>query len=196
MSLREDARDGRVAPRYPRRTMQFDEVLRTFSAFFEREQIRYVLIGGLAVKAWGGGRPTKDIDFAVDREHQQSVITFAESLGYETIYSSNGYSNHVHTDSSRGRIDFMYLAGETAERIFAAARVRSVFDEAGAPVASPEHLAMMKAVAMKNFPHRALFEGEDVRVLLSVPGIDLKAVRDYYAKHGLLDLFDAIERAR
>jgi hypothetical protein len=63
-------------------------------------------------------------------------------------------------------------------------------------VASAEHLAMMKAMAMKNSPHRALFEGEDVRVLLNVPGMDQKAVRDYYERHGLLDLYDAIARAR
>jgi hypothetical protein len=63
------------------------------------------------------------------------------------------------------------------------------------PVASPEHLAMMKAVAMKSFPHRALYEGEDVRTLLKVPGVDREAVRDYFARHGLLELFDAIEKA-
>jgi hypothetical protein len=55
---------------------------------------------------------------------------------------------------------------------------------------------MMKAMAMKNFPHRALFEGEDVRQLMSVPGVDREAVRDYYRRNGLLELFDAIEKAR
>src|SRR5262249_46708902 len=37
---------------YPR-TMQFDEVLRTFGEFFEREKIPYAVIGGLAMQAWG-----------------------------------------------------------------------------------------------------------------------------------------------
>lgn len=55
---------------------------------------------------------------------------------------------------------------------------------------------MMKALSMKNVPHRALFEGEDVRVLINVPGVDRQAVRDFYAKHGLLELYDAIEKAR
>lgn len=53
---------------------------------------------------------------------------------------------------------------------------------------------MMKAVAMKNFPQRALFEGDDVRALVKVPGIDRDAVREYYRQHGLLELFDAIEK--
>ena len=64
------------------------------------------------------------------------------------------------------------------------------------PVASPEHLAMMKAMAMKNFPHRALYEADDVRVLLAVPGVDREAVREYFERHGLLELFDAIDKAR
>lgn len=176
--------------------MRFDEVLRTFARFFEREGIRYALIGGLAMQAWGRSRLTKDIDFAVDSSVRGRLIAFAESLGYETLYVSEGYSNHVHTDEQWGRVDFMYLSGDTAEKIFAAAQAKTVVGDEAAPVASAEHLAMMKAVAMKNFPHRALFEGEDVRLLMNAPGVDREAIRDYFERHGLLDLYDAIDRAR
>ncbi|MBV9495317.1 MAG: hypothetical protein JOZ54_13800 [Acidobacteria bacterium] len=139
--------------------MRFDEVLRTFQQFFEREGVRYALIGGLAMQAWGRSRMTKDVDIAVDRSSQDRVVAFAEGLGYETLYVSEAYSNHAHADSRLGRIDFMYLAGETAERIFGAATERPVVGDVLVPVTSPEqHLAMMKGVAMKNFPHRALFE--------------------------------------
>lgn len=54
---------------------------------------------------------------------------------------------------------------------------------------------MMKAISMKNFPHRALYEGEDVRVLLGVPGVDRALIKDYFERHGLLELYDAIEKA-
>ena len=96
--------------------MKFDEVLRTFSGFFEREGLRHTLIGGLAMQAWGRSRLTKDIDFAVDGSARDRVIAYAESLGYETLHASEAYSNHAHTDPSWGRIDFMYLYGDTAER--------------------------------------------------------------------------------
>jgi methylmalonyl-CoA mutase cobalamin-binding subunit len=49
---------------------------------------------------------------------------------------------------------------------------------------------------MKNDPHRALYEGEDVRALLNVPGVDRHTVRDFFARHGLLELFDVIDKAR
>jgi len=176
--------------------MQFAEVLRTFTEFFDREGIRYALVGGLAVNAWGRARPTKDADFAVEQSNQQPVVAFAESIGYDTAHVGIGFSNHIHPDPAMGRVDFMYLDPVTADKIFAAVSTKTVIGGGEAPVASPEHLAMMKALAMKNFPHRALFEGEDVRVLLNVPGVDKAAVRDYFGRHGLLELFDAIEKTR
>jgi hypothetical protein len=176
--------------------MQFDAVLRTFTGFFERESIRYAVIGGLAVYSWGRLRPTKDADFAVDRSSSQRVVAFAESLGYETLQLTQSFSNHAHTDFALGRVDFMYLDPRTADKVFSASVTKVVVDGIQSKVASPEHLAMMKALAMKNTPHRALFEGEDVRTLLKVPGTDRDAVRDYFRRHGLLELFDAIDRAR
>jgi hypothetical protein len=176
--------------------VQFDRVLTTFADFFERERIRYALIGGLAVHAWGRVRPTVDVDFAVDADRSEAVVAFAGSLGFTTRYASDAFSNHEHSDPDWGSVDFMYLRGRTADAVFAAATRKELVKGHPMPVASPEHLAMMKAVAMKGFPHRALYEGEDVRTLLKVPGVDRQAVRDYFARHGLLELFDAIEKVR
>jgi hypothetical protein len=76
--------------------MQFDEVLRTWKEFFEREGIRYAVAGGNALQAWGHARPTYDIDFVIDGRERRRVIRHAESLGYKTTYESEGYSNHDH----------------------------------------------------------------------------------------------------
>lgn len=70
--------------------MQFAEVLRTFAGFFEKEGIRYAVAGGLAVQAWGNSRPTHDVDFVIDGTMQSVAIRFAESLGYETAFVSEG----------------------------------------------------------------------------------------------------------
>lgn len=176
--------------------MKFELVLQTITDLLEREEIRYTLVGGLAIHAWGRMRPTKDADFAVRLEDQERTIRIAESLGYETTYVSRAFSNHEHGDPAWGHVDFMYLAGETALRVMDASTPKEVLPGKLIPVASPEHLAMMKALAMKNFPRRALYEGEDVRTLLSVPGVDRESIRDYFGKLGLLDLYDAIEKAR
>ena len=174
--------------------MRFDDVLRTFASFFERESIRYAVIGGLALQAWGHSRFTRDIDFVVERTARDRVVEFAESLGFETLHVSEGYSNHLHAESGLGRVDLMYVDPDTASKLFASTSRKTIVGDASAPVPAPEHLLAMKAMAMKNAPDRVLIDAPDVRFLLRLPGVDRPAVRDYFARHGLLELFDAIEK--
>ena len=176
------------------RPVRFDEVLQTFARFFEHEHLRYAIIGGLALQAWGHSRFTRDIDFVVDRDARDRIVQFAESLGYETLHVSEGYSNHLHGDPSRGRVDFMYVDPATAERLFASAKSKAIVGDVSAPVPEPEHLLAMKAMAMKNSPRRVLTDSPDVQFLLRLPGVNRTTVRDYFARQGLLELFDAIDK--
>ena len=165
-----------------------------FAGFFERESIRYAVIGGLALQAWGLSRFTRDVDLVVARSARDRVVEFAESLGFETLHVSEGYSNHIHPDQNRGRVDFMYVDEATAAKLFGSAVEKTIVGAQVAPVPVPEHLLAMKAIAMKNAPERVLTDAADVGFLLKLPGIDRIAVRDFFARHGLLELFDAIER--
>jgi len=176
--------------------MQFDEVLRTWRDFFEREHIRYAVIGGLAMQAWGRSRFTNDADIAVERRARERVIDHAESLGYETIHVSEGYSNHLHSKERFGRIDFMYVDTRTADQIFQRAVEKPIANDVAMVVAAPEHLAMMKIIAIKNNPPRAAYEAEDIRLLINLPGVDTDSVRDYFDQHGMLEMWNAIKRAR
>ena len=200
-SLRRCCRDRAGGPRAARsgtigydHLVRFDAVLRTFSDFFEQENIRYAIIGGLALQAWGHTRFTRDIDFVVERAARDRVLRFAEEIGYETLHVSEGYSNHLHADPDRGRVDFMYVDEATAARIFADAERKPIAGDFAAPVPRPEHLLAMKAISMKNSPHRVLIDSPDVAFLLRLPNVDREAVREYFTRHGLLELFDAIER--
>jgi hypothetical protein len=174
--------------------MQFDQVLRTFSEFFEREQIRYAVAGGLAIHAWGRSRTTQDIDFAVEGTAQQRIIQFAESIGYVTLHSSSGYSNHEHPQQAFGSVDLLYLYGDTADRIFADAQQRIVAGTNQLPVPKPEHLIAMKVQAIKNAPRRVSIDVPDIEYLLTLPDIDRSVVRDYFDRAGLLRIFDVIEK--
>lgn len=174
--------------------MQFDQVLRTFSEFFEREGIRYAVAGGLAIHAWGRSRTTQDIDFAVDGSAQQRIIQFAESIGYRTLHVSSGYSNHEHPDEAFGAVDLLYLYGDTADRVFADAHQRIVAGASHLPVPKPEHLIAMKVQAIKNAPRRVSIDVPDIEYLLTLPDIDRRVVRDYFERAGLLRIFDVIEK--
>jgi hypothetical protein len=174
--------------------MQFDEVLRTFVAFFEREAIRYAVAGGLAIHAWGRSRTTQDIDFVVDGGAQAKIIAFAESVGYATLHVSEGYSNHHHRTEAFGDVDLMYVYGTTADGIFAEATKRLIVGTVEAPVPRPEHLAAMKVQAIRNAPKRISIDVPDIEYLLTLPNVDRERIRDYFDRAGLLRIYDVIAK--
>ncbi|HVG23573.1 MAG TPA: hypothetical protein VND45_05420 [Thermoanaerobaculia bacterium] len=173
--------------------MRFDEVLRTFARFFEQECIRYAVAGGLALHAWGRSRTTHDIDFVVDGAVQSRVLAFSESIGYRTLHVSAGYSNHEHPDQTFGIVDFLYVYGDTAERVFAGASQRLIAGDAEAPVPKPEHLIAMKVQAIRNAPRRVSIDVPDIEYLLKLPGVDRQVVRDYFDRAGLLPIYDVLD---
>jgi hypothetical protein len=175
--------------------MQFDEVLRTFVAWFESASIPFALAGGNALRAWGHQRLTYDVDFVVKGADRQRVIAFAESLGYDTAHVSDGYSNHYHPDEAFGHVDFMYVYGSTAEQIFDGV-VRLSLGGVELPVVRPEHLIAMKVRAMKNSAMRVLIDAPDIAFLLTLPGLDRDRVREYFSRHGLLKIYDELEKER
>jgi hypothetical protein len=176
--------------------MKFTEVLTTFAEFFEREKIRWAIAGGVAVAAWGYERGTQDMDFVISGDDRKKMTAFAESLGYETIYASDSFSHHLHPTEAFGRVDAIYLNGRTADDVFADATMRVAAGQTIAPVISAEHIAMMKAFAIKNDPTRRRADERDIEFLLTLPGIKRDAVRNYFARFGLLELFDDIDSSR
>lgn len=173
--------------------MDFAGTLVRIAGFLEDNDLRYALVGGLALAAYGGTRTTLDLDLAVDGDGQDTVIGFMESLGFETLYRSSGYSNHVHPDEDWGRVDFVYVRGESRERIFAGSRLHELSRDLAVPVPRPEHLAAMKVLAMKNDPTRTFQELADIRLLLMAPGVDKEAVRAFFERHGLSERFNELE---
>ncbi len=164
--------------------MKFRSVFEALARFFEEQGVDYALIGAFALKALGHLRATRDVDFVVRQSDQARIVQFAESLGYETIHLSSGYSNHVHAQKGLGRIDFVYATGETAERIFQGVRKRLVLDDLNLNVADPGHLIALKVFAIRNDPSRTFRELADIRFLMSLPGIDSEEVKRVFEKYG------------
>ena len=133
--------------------------------------------------------------FVVEADAQPLVIELVETLGYETLHRSTGYSNHLHADTALGRVDFVYVGGETAHKLFAGSRVQPGPGGFEVPVPRPEHLAAMKVQAMKNDPSRSLQELSDIRFLLALPGVDRTEVQGYFEKHGLLSRFEELDES-
>lgn len=173
--------------------MDFGAILEKLNAFFEERGYPFALIGGVGLAAYGLTRATLDLDLVVDASAQAEVVGFLESLGYETLYRSTGYSNHEHSNAELGRVDLVYVRGETSRRLFEAARVMQGPEETRVLVPSPEHLIAMKVVAMKNDPSRTYQDLADIQFLMRIPGIDRSEIRSQFDKHGLLERYLELE---
>ncbi len=173
--------------------MDFERVLELVGGFLDTDRFSYAIIGAFGLHAYGLTRATSDLDFVTEAEAQPNLVSFLVSKGYETLYVSPGYSNHSHSDPSLGRVDFVYVGGETGRRLFEGCRE---FPLGGrmVRVPRPEHLAAMKVQAMKNDPSRTLQEMADIRFLLALPGIDEEQIRVYFERAGLRDKYDEIKR--
>jgi hypothetical protein len=175
--------------------VDFSRVIGEVVGFLDRENARFALAGAFALHAYGLSRATSDVDFVAEATVRERLVTFLESLGYETLYSSSGYSNHLHPDSEMGRVDFIYVEGETANRLFDDPGTSFRLGGYALNVPRPEHLAAMKVHSMKNDPGRALQEMADIRFLLQLEGVDEGEIREYFEKAGLSEKFDEIKRS-
>lgn len=84
--------------------MKFKTVLKLLMDFFAAGNMDHALIGGFALTAYGYLRATQDVDFILRHGNQGQVVPYLESLGYETLYRSKGYSNHRHALPGQGQI--------------------------------------------------------------------------------------------
>jgi hypothetical protein len=174
--------------------VDFARVLEIVTNFFERTGSRFAVIGAFALHSYGLSRGTFDLDVVTQSEVQPELLAFLESLGYETLHASPGYSNHLHRMAALGRLDVVYVSGETSERLFRECRMMSGPKGRSVPVPRPEHLAAMKVQAMKNDPQRVLRDLDDIRFLLGLPGVDENEVRVYFERAGLRERYDDLKR--
>jgi hypothetical protein len=166
--------------------MKIQPFIRQFISFCEREKIEYALIGAFAMQAHGYIRATRDIDFVVRLKSQTRIIPYLESLGFETLHRSDGYSNHLHPIGSL-RVDFVYVDDATAEEIFKETKQTMIFKNISVPVVKAEHLVKMKLWAAKNAPERLLHELADIKELVKAAHIDKALIKQLFEKQGLGD---------
>jgi hypothetical protein len=171
---------------------EIDEV----GAFLTAAGHAWAVVGGVALAGYGHPRMTLDLDLATEAAAQDALVAFMEARGFVTLHRSSGYSNHLHADRARGRVDVVYARGETSQRLFVG--LRSVPGPGGRTIAvpRPEHLIAMKVQAMRDSPERTWQELADIAYLSGLEGVDRAEVRGYFEKNGLKERWDEIERAR
>jgi hypothetical protein len=174
--------------------VDFGRELDEIGAFFDAAGAPFAVIGGVALAAYGHPRLTLDLDLVTDGALQDRFVAFMSARGFATLHRSSGYSNHKHEDRRRGRVDVMYVSGETARLVFAGTRRLSGPGGRLIAVPRPEHLVAMKVQAMRDAPERTWQEMADVGYLVTLDGVDRDEVRGYFAKCGMEDRWRELER--
>ena len=174
--------------------VDFAGELNMVRSFLEERGHRSAVIGGVALAAYGHPRLTLDLDFVTDAAAQDPLVALMEAQGFATLHRAPGYSNHRHPLSSHGRVDFMYVRGDTADRVFA--DVRHLAGPGGESIAvpRPEHLVAMKVRAMIDAPDRTWQDMADISYLIRLDGVNLGEVRGYFARAGLEEKWRELER--
>jgi len=173
--------------------MDYRGVLEELGRFFSDRGAPFAVIGGMGLRAYGLARATYDLDIAAEMRWQDELVGHLESLGYATLHRSTGYSNHLHEERPKGRVDVVYMRGETAEAVFGEARKVEIVPGAVVPVPRPEHLIAMKVHAMAEDPSRMFQELADIRHLMQQPDVDGEMVREAFAKRGLEERYRELE---
>jgi len=159
--------------------------------FFNQGHLDFAVIGAFALYAYGFSRATRDVDFITRGEYQNRIIEYLESLGFETLNRSEGYSNHLHPIGTM-KIDLVYVRDETANIIFGSAQKKIIFENLELPVVSPEHLIALKLFAAHNDPTRKYKEFADIKEVISLTEVDENDIRKYFQKYDLEEYLDDI----
>lgn len=154
----------------------------------------FALAGGHALIAYGMGRTTNDLDLIVPAAAQQLVVSTLEARGYETLSCSPGFSNHLHRDPRLGRVDFIYVDPQTADKLFAEGRRQRVAGLGEIVVPSAVHLIAMKVHAIKSNPARRLRDLADIQFLLRSGEVNVERARHYFEAAGMNGDWDEVAK--
>lgn len=155
---------------------------------------RWMLAGGFALAAWGSTRATADLDLIVDDAPRDEVLRRLAAEGFETLFDSEGFTNLLHPDRELGRLDLIWVEGETSRKLFAGGVERPGPGGTLMLAPKPEHLVAMKVRAIQGRATRALRDGPDIAFLLSLPGISENEAREPFVRAGLVELWERLRR--
>jgi hypothetical protein len=160
--------------------MNLTDLLRPLDLIFKRCQIRYAVIGGYAVAAWGEERATRDVDLLCSAGNSKALITAMNEDNMRFEHRIGDYDDPISeviriemgpvTDPSE--IDVLVGIRNAPPGIFDRIRIVTV-DGLAVPVASPEDMVVLKLLG------GSARDLEDAKSVVQVQGdkLDLNLIR-------------------
>jgi hypothetical protein len=108
--------------------MDFEKVLEILTKEFTNAKIRYALIGGFALGAWGILRSTMDLDFLADSRDLEKIEKILNQYDYKCIYKTENVSQYVSDIKLFGAIDFLHAFRKISLAMIKRSKDLPVFD--------------------------------------------------------------------
>ncbi len=150
---------------------------------FQKQDIDFALIGGLALHQFGVMRATNDIDFLVLISDKDKVKKVMEDLNYELKHESLDVLNFFSKSSGFDRIDFLIAHRKYALTMLQRAVLKEVLDKKfKIKFLKAEDQIGLKVQSSKNDPERYHQDMADIEKLIeyNYKSLDIGIIREYF----------------
>jgi len=164
--------------------VNFRKVLKIIIKEFERNDIKYALIGGFALGALGIPRTTLDLDFLVDLNDINTVKDIMQRLGYTCVYQSRDVSQFVSDLKIFGEIDFIHAFRNYSQNALKRAIEVTVFKgKLKIKVLNPEDIIGFKLQAIANDKSRHNRDFADIDAIVEKynTNLDWDLLKQYFS---------------
>jgi len=177
--------------------MHFKLVLEKLLTDFDRHNIRYALMGGLALGAWGVPRTTADIDFLVNHDDMDKVDAIMKGLGYECKHKTENVSQYVSPLRVFGEVDFIHAFRIPSLSMLQRVETKNMFDETlPVKVLKVEDLIGFKVQAAANDESRKAVDIADIESLIAYnkDRLNWSLIEEYFTLFGLIELYNDLKK--
>lgn len=177
--------------------MDFKIILEKLLSAFAENDVRYALIGGFALGAWGAPRGTVDLDFLLHRDDMETIHGIMTSMDYDLRYKTENVSQYISPLKVFGEVDFIHAFREKSLGMLGRAKDKKMFDEKIIiKVLTVEDLIGFKVQAIKNDESRKGLDLNDIESLMQMHGknMDWPLVEEHFDLFGFNELFDRLRR--
>jgi hypothetical protein len=177
--------------------MDFKAVLSKLLSAFNEQNIRYALMGGFALGAWGVPRGTVDIDFLIHRDDMEKVDGIMRGMDYECKHRTENVSQYLSPLRVFGEVDFLHAFRTPSLSMLERAEERRIFGGAlVVRVLRLEDLIGFKVQAIANNETRRAGDMADIEALIALnkDRIDWSLIEEYFTLFRFDDQFKDLRK--
>ena len=151
---------------------------------FQKQNIDFAVIGGLALQQFGVMRSTNDIDFLVLISDKDKVKKLMDNLNYELKHESVDVLNFFNKHSSFDRIDFLIAHRKYSLAMLERAVIKEVIGgKFSVKFLKAEDQIGLKVQSSKNDSARYHQDMADIKALINANynKLDMALVKEYFS---------------